>query len=372
VRIVSGLQHLHCSCQLLPTIVATAMFARENLRKKGYNVMQDLNSSTCEHGLCRRDCDKCSAANLRYARFMEKRKTAVCKGKKAAAKATAGRVDAKPQRRRCADPAGGFADAALQHPCPVSVAGLAQLQHRRSGSGAGFSCSGSSWADSELKHRGLGIADSVLKHLDIEGVASCDNASTNGSFDGASLHSAITHMKSGTASPEDGSSQVGEPCTQPVQQALPLRVALSAVPAPHIPTFPRRCSVSMDEDEHNVPPAQTSLALSAERSLREKWEVAAQQLEVDQLHDDDASIAQDLPDESFLQEDRTRPLCRSVLPSESFISSAPQSLRDPMYVRVPRLEAMSSELRLPDALESSGIWPLWDHHAKATKHFYTL
>jgi len=62
------------------------MLSREALRSKGRGVMRDLISSTCEHGLCRSDCDICSAAILRYAHFMGQSKPAVSKKKKATTK----------------------------------------------------------------------------------------------------------------------------------------------------------------------------------------------------------------------------------------------------------------------------------------------
>jgi hypothetical protein len=306
------------------------MFTRDSLRKKGQGVMHDLISGTCGHGLHRSDCCKCGDANVRSAQFFGRRKTAISKEKKAAAKVMACAADMK-WHSPCHTNLNGVVKTTLQQPYPNSIAGLPNLQQQRPDSNAALTC-------------GFGSADAKLKHLGRESVTGCDNASTQGSFDGCSMHSAITSLQSSTARSEDGNSQVGEPCTQPVLQASTLRAALLAVPPPHLSaTIGRRPRARAVTEEYgsNVPSAQSSPAMSAGRSIEETWEVAARQirslLEINSVQKvephqveqrcDDASKAKRLSEAAYGQEEGEQ---------------SPPPVREPMYVRVPRLEATMS------------------------------
>lgn len=241
------------------------MLTRESLRNKGQDVMHDLISSTCEHGLRRGDCEKCGAANSRYARFMGKGMTAASKEKKAATKAMTGTVDMN-----------------LQQPCHTSLAGLTY---------------------------DFGYADTKLQHLGADSVVGCDNTSTNGSCDGFSMQSG------GAASSEETISQVGEPCTQPMQQASTPRATLSAVPPPRIPTFSGHLSTKTHESMEEV----------LKQPLRRPTVLLASQ---------PAAL-------SFTPSNTTWGPMSHCVPEE------PQPfLKAPMYVRVPRLEAAAHDYRL--------------------------
>ena len=76
-----------------------------------------------------------------------------------------------------------------------------------------------------------GLADAKLQRLrpddNFGNNCGCDNSSTNGSFDGFSMHSG------GVASSEETTSQAGELCVQPVLGPTTLRAALSAVTSSH-------------------------------------------------------------------------------------------------------------------------------------------
>lgn len=324
------------------------MFTRESLRKKGQDVMHDIMSSKCGHGLPRVHCDKCSAANSRYGQFVAKRKTVVSKEKRAVASVMAGTADMQLQQPCHTNPV-GLVDTTLQLPKPNNITGLPQLEQLCLASNAGLMYD-------------LSSADFKLQHLPSESTTGCDDASSNGSFLGCSMDLPITYSQSGNASSEDGNSQVGEPCTQPVLKATTLRAALSAVPVGP------RWKLSTEQRGSPVPFAQSSPALSAGR--RETWQAAAQeigtlldttmqQIKPRRVHQlcGDASQAKDLSEAVGSQEGWKQPLHGPmfVLAGHDFISSSkawrpmshfmperpPPQMRDPMYVRAPRLEVTS-------------------------------